>query len=135
MSDIFPESGYNPDTGEYEQSDFNFDPIFTGRVEVAPGVFVTFETTDPDFEPINTAVFDRLQELVGKGFFDVEGNKNPNNYPPLPDDFDIQGKTTRGPFLDMQAVRRFLDESGLEGIALFYYDAEHDKYWADVNTE
>lgn len=135
MSDIFPEDGYNPDTGEYEQSDYNFDPIFTGRVEIAPGVFATIESSSPNFDPLTSNIFDRLEELVKGGFFDIEGNRNPSDLPPIPDDFDFGGKTTRGPFIDMPSVNRFLDESGLEGIALFYYDAEHDEYWADVNTE
>lgn len=136
MSDIFPEESYDDSTGEYTaRPDFNFDPIFTGRVEIAPGVFVTIESSSPNFDPLTENLFNKLEELVGKGFFDIEGNRNPNNYPPILDDFDYGSKTVRGPFIDTPSVRRFLDESGLEGIAIIYYDEFHDEYWIDVNTD
>lgn len=133
MADFFPEDGYDPDSGEYE-SPYDFEPVFTARVQIAPNVWATIETTNPDFSPLAESISSRLEELVLSGSFDIEGNRNPNDYKTTPPDFDIQDKNIRGPFIDTESVERFLQESGLRGIAIPYYDEANDEYWIDVNT-
>ncbi len=133
MSDFFPESGYDPDSGEYN-SPYDFDPIFSQRIQIAPNIWATIETTSPDFTPLAESIADILQKFVVSGGFDIEGNRNPNDYKPLPPNFDIQDKNVRGPFIDTQSVERFLTESGLRNVAIPYYDEANDEYWIDVNT-
>lgn len=133
MSDIFPESGYDPDSGEYN-SPYDFDPIYTNRVNITSDVYATVETQNPDFTPLAQNIVEALQNAVNEGYFDVDGNRNPLDYKQTDTSFDISDKNVRGPFIDTNSVEKFLNESGLRGIAIPYYDPENDEYWIDVNT-
>lgn len=131
--DFFPEESYDPDSGEYT-SGFDFDPIFESRVNLSDGIHADIHTDNVDFTPTAENLAERLEELVNLGYFDVEGNRNPLGYPPLPDDFDKQGKTARGPFVSADLVENFFNRSGLRGQVPAYYDEENDLYWIDADT-
>lgn len=134
MTDYLPEDGYNPDSGEYE-SEFDFDPIFTSRVDLADNIHADISPDKPDFTPLAESLSDRLRELVERGYFDTDDNRNPLGYPLLSDsNFDTQSKSSRGPFVTSDAVERWFDDTGLRKRVTAYYDADNDLYWIDADT-
>jgi hypothetical protein len=132
--DYFPEQDYDPDSGEYN-SDFDFDPVFSHRVNLSDDIHAEVIPEEPDFDPLAEDFADRLQELVNHGYFDIEGNRNPLEYNSLSSsDFDTQSGSSRGPFIDADAVERWLDETGLRDQVSVYYDEDNDLYWIDADT-
>lgn len=131
---IFPEDDFNPDNGEYT-SDFDFDPIYTYRVNVNETTHADVSSDSIDFDPLTEDIAARLQDLVNYGYFDVDGNRNPLGYPPLgSSEFDTQSPTSRGPFISSDAVERWLDETGLREMVDVWYDEDNDIYWIDADT-
>lgn len=134
MTDYLPEDSYDPSSGEYS-GEFDFDPIFSVRVELSSDIHAEVSADEPDFEPLTSDIADRLQDLVSGGYFDIEGNRNPNEYPNLSNsEFDTQSPNSRGPFISADQVERFLDESGLRDQVDVWYDEENDVYWVDADT-
>lgn len=81
------------------------------------------------------AAKNQLEDVAGSGIFDPDFNqRNPEDYPDVPADFDYTDKTTRGPFFTDEAVENFLTKSGLRGTAKVYYDEANDEFWIDVDT-
>ncbi len=133
MSDYFPEENYDPDSGEYEH--FDFDPIFTNRVDLADHIRADISSDVIDFDPLVDDMVSRLRELVNHGYFDIDNNRNPIGYPLLSDsEFNTQGKTSRGPFVTSDAVERWFDDTGLRRRVTAYYDEDNDLYWIDADT-
>jgi len=133
MTDYLPEQDYDPDSGEYN-SDFDFDPVFTSRVNLSENISAEITTYEPDFEPEAESMTEILQRLVNHGYFDSPENRNPLDYPPIPAEFDRQGGNSRGPFINADEVERWLDNSGLRGQVPVYYDEDNDLYWIDADT-
>lgn len=132
--DYFPEQDYDPDSGEYN-SDFDFDPVFSRRVNLSDDIQAEITTDGIDFSPLADDLSDRLQELVNLGYFDIDGNRNPLEYNSLSgSDFDTQSATSRGPFITADAVERWLDDTGLRDQVDVYYDDDNDLYWIDADT-
>lgn len=134
MDTYFPEEDYDPDSGEYF-SEFNFDPIFSSRVDLADNIHADISTDEPDFTPLAENLTDTLRELVNHGYFDIDGNRNPLGYPLLADsNFDTQSKNSRGPFITSDAVERWFNQTGLRGRVTAYYDEANDVYWINAST-
>ncbi len=134
MTDIFPEDSYDDNSGEYS-SDFDFDPIFSYRVDINSEVYAEVKTDHIDFDPLTQDIASKLEDLVNYGYFDVDGNRNPLDYRSLSNsDFDTQSPTSRGPFINSDAVERWLDETGLRDMVDVWYDDDNDIYWIDADT-
>lgn len=134
-NDNFPDDDFDPYSGEFS-NEFDFEPTFSERVYLTEENTAFADVfTEPDFEPDGDRIVNTLKELVSQGVFEEDYNPhNPDDRPPIPDDFDYADKNVRGPFIGPEAVNRWLRDSGLEDVALPYYNEEYDEYWIDVNT-
>lgn len=133
--DYFPEDGYNPNSGEYSNA-FDFEPDFSERVILTGDGSVWADVSGlPSFEPDIERAANMLEDIAGSGVFDPGFNdRNPDDFPQLPPDFDFGDPQVRGPFINDDAVQAWLDASGLRGTAVVWYDEVADEYWIDVDT-
>lgn len=134
--DVFPEESYDPSSGFYA-NEFDFEPDLTYLVNLrSDGEVYAIIHAPLDFEPELFDIAHELENLVATGIFEEDFDReNPLNYDDIPDDFDYSDKHVRGPFINTEHVERFLDDSGLRGIAIPYYDREHDEFWIYINTD
>lgn len=133
--DYLPEDSYDPSSGEYS-GNFDFEPDFERRVFLTGDDSVWADVSGlPSFEPDIESAANLLEDIAGSGVFDPDFNqRNPDEFPSIPPEFDYGGDNTRGPFFDDEQVQKWLDESGLRGTAIVYYDEEQDEFWIDVDT-
>lgn len=132
----FSDDDYDDSTGEY-QSTQNFEPTFSNTfwLDAAQTIQVTIQSFTPDAVGPAFDALETIVDLASSGVFEPDYNPdNPHHYEPLPDDFDIGDKNVRGPFLNDEALQRFLSQSGLRGIAIPYYDDGNDEFWIDIDT-
>jgi hypothetical protein len=98
-------------------------------------VWADVYSSDDTFDDLAAQAADLIEEIENRGYFEPGFDiDNPNHYPDLPDEFDLAGPNTRGPFISNEDVQRWLDESGLEGQVGIFYDAEFNEFWIDADT-
>lgn len=114
-------------------SDTDIDPVRIGGAYLTPDedmfvdVYVTpGSTIDPD--DISLDNLEMLLGLVDEDTLNFRGMLSD-----LPTDFDPDAETIRGPFPDEDAIIDWLNETGLWGIASWYYDDETDQYYIDLD--
>lgn len=132
--DIFPESSYDPTTGEYV-SDFDFEPTPIGTINLQLDETLyarVFSLGDYD-EAVRA--FHVLADIAARGVFETDYDpKNPHDYPLTDEPFLRRDKRkTRGPFGDEQ-LDRFFQRTGLRNISEVFYDEELDAFWVEIDT-
>lgn len=134
--EIFSESSYDDTSGEYFEA-FDFEPIFSQRVYLnEEGTLWADVFSTDDYQGTFDDVINELEDLAGNRTFEIDfNNKNPDDKPPLPDNFDFGDPNIRGPFIDPDHVREFLKVTGFGNTANVYYDEDNDEFWIDLYPE
>lgn len=115
----------------FDQSDI--DPIFIGQVDLSEGggVFANVYAEPGESVNVDDIDFSALEELLG--LVDEDTQNFRDLVEELTEELDLTADTIRGPFIDEDAARHFLDESGLWGVASIYYDDDNDLYYIDID--
>ena len=142
--DKLPDFGDDSDPSD-NRGDTDLPPITLGQFEIAAGVFVTIKSLDgnlPNPRDLNLTSFNEFLGIQEK-----EATKRVRGLEePIPRDFDISGKNSRGPFRTREEVGTFLEKTGLEYVARVYISdlfgeeptddtpEEFCEWWIDIDT-
>lgn len=141
-SDFFPDENSDeeyPSPNTYSSEDgspeftgnLDTDPVFLGSVDLDQfgDLFANVYSENADFDT-NTIDLFELRDLIG----DVDDAESRVHFEleDLPEDFDPDEPNVRGPFPDERALADWLEETGLFGLADWYYDSENDEYWIEL---